>query len=631
MPTPTLRRTTPLRRARIDADQCDGREDKSTSIRCLGAKGNPQARSQVVIGVELVRWNADGRFDADVLIIGSGGTGLRAAIEARRYGVEVLVIDKAVIGMNSNTRYSGGGLKAALPGILETRYTTIFSTPEEHFQAALLHGEYLNDQELIETLTLEAPARVLELQEFGVTTFRAMYYHVQYPHGTGLVAPQMAHAKKIGCALRPGIVPTHLVTQRDRVAGCVGFNTHSERPVLIRAKAIILATGGAGEIYERNDTTVATTGDGLSLAFRAGLQLRDMEIVQFEPYVQAEPGLPMLDRHECEAEFFGILRNKDGEEFLKRYLPPRQEAVDSFEKQFGIPLTDIRERVARAMVSEVHAGRGDNGAVLFDLTHVPREVWDADIASRYTKSVLMRNGFDPTQKPIHVLPGAICTLGGIVINRRCETAIPGLYAAGEVAGGVHGAARLGGDALVETIVYGARAGKHAALYAKEAPPSRAGDAQLERAKKEWRDILGRSAEGASTAEAVRKKVKRIMWEKVGPLRDGTGLQQALDALNQLAENDAPRMGAPTVRRLRAVYEARSMLLTARLVASAALARTESRGAHYRLDYPYRDDRNWLQNIFLHGSERKIRITRKPIRLLRQKPGQVSRFGLEVRS
>lgn len=576
-------------------------------------------------------WKSDQTVDTDVLIIGSGGTGLRAAIEARRYGIQVFVIDKGVIGMNSNTRYSGGGLKAALPGILETRYTTIFSTPEEHFQAALLHGEYLNDQELIETLTLEAPGRVLELQEFGVTTFRAMYYHVHYPHGTGLVAPQMAYAKKLGCNLRPGIVPTNLIVEGDRVVGCVGFNVHTEKPVLIRAKAVILATGGAGEIYERNDTTVATTGDGFSLAFRAGLELRDMEIVQFEPYVQAEPGLPMMDRHECEAEFFGILRNKDGEEFLKKYLPPRQEAVDSFEKQFGIPLTDIRERVSRAMVSEVHAGRGDNGAVLFDLTHVPPEKWDADIASQYTRAALMRNGFDPTKKPIHVMPGAICNLGGVVINTRCETAIPGLYAAGEVAGGVHGAARLGGDALVETIVYGARAGKHAALYAMEAPAPRTGEAQLEDAKKEWQTMLSRPVEPDSSPDAIKKRIKKIMWEKVGPLRDGAGLQHALEELEQLAENETPRQSASTIRQLRAVYEARSMLLTARLVVTAALARTESRGAHYRLDFPYRDDCNWLKNICVHGNEKEIKTTTVPVRLLRHKPGPVSKFGLEVRS
>ena len=283
------------------------------------------------------------------------------------------------------------------------------------------------------------------------------------------------------------------------------------------------------------------------------------------------------------------------------------------------------------MVSEVHAGRGDNGAVLFDLTHVPPEAWDADIASQYTKAVLMRNGFDPTKKPIHVLPGAICNLGGVVINAHCETAIAGLYAAGEVAGGVHGAARLGGDALVETIVYGARAGKHAALYAMQSQAPRTGGAHLENSKREWQEILGRPAEGSCAADAIKKKIKKLMWDKVGPLRDGAGLRLANDELARLAEHDAPRMYAPTVRRLREVYEARSMLLTARLVVASALARTESRGAHYRLDYPYRDDRNWLRNIFVQGNEGEIVTTTSPIRLLRHKPGPVSKFGLEVRA
>ena len=575
-------------------------------------------------------WKSEREIDTDVLIIGSGGTGLRAAIEARRYGVEVYVVDKSVIGMNSNTRYSGGGLKAALPGILETRYTTIFSTPEEHFREALIHGEYLNDQELIETLALEAPARVLELQEFGVAHFEGLYFHVHYPHGTGLVAPEMAYARKLGCTLRPGIAPTHLLMDGDRVAGCIGFDVHTERPVLIRAKAVILATGGAAEIYERNDTTVNTTGDGFALALKVGAELRDMEIVQYEPYVQAEPGLPTMDRHECEAEFYGILRNKDGEEFLKNYLPPRQDEVDSFEKQFGMTLTDIRERVARAMVREVYEGRGDNGAVLFDLTHVAPEKWDADIASQYTRAVLMR-GFDPQKKPVHVLPGAICNLGGVAINPRCETGVPGLYAAGEVAGGVHGAARLGGDALVETIVYGARAGKFAAQYAMEANRPTDGKSQLEDARREWDAILSRPADQGASPRGIKKKIKRTMWENAGPLRSADGLQKATDELARLDEEDASRLRATTLRGLKEAYEVQSMLLTSRAVVASALTRTESRGAHYRLDFPYRDDRDWLRNTFIRGKGKDLEITTRPIRLLRYKPQPISKFGLEVRS
>ena len=572
-------------------------------------------------------WKAWRTLETDVLVIGSGGAGLRAAIEARRYGADVLVIDKVVIGMNSNTRFSGGGLKAALPGILEDRYTTIFSTPEEHFFQALLHGEFLNDQELIETLAIEAPARVLELQEFGVEHFGALYYHVHYPHGTGLVEPLMAHARGLGCALRPGIMPSELLLDGDRVIGCIGFDVHASRPLTISAKAVILATGGAGEIYERNDTTAGTTGDGHLLAYTAGAEFRDMEIVQFEPYVQAEPGLPEMDRHECEAEFFGVLRNARGEEFLQKYLPPRQEQVDSFEKQFGMPLTDTRERVARAMVTEVHEGRGDQGAVLFDLTKVPADKWSADIASEYTRAVLMR-GFDPDERPVHVLPGAICTLGGLVIDAQCHTTVRGLFAAGEVAGGVHGAARLGGDALVETIVFGARAGKHAALYAAEAEQAPVDERRQTDAVREWDTMLKRPA-GGPTAESVTTDLKRLMWTHAGPLRSEQGLREALERLDDL-DAEASGLGARSLRGIRALYEVRSMLLVARMVLMSALARTESRGAHYRLDHPYRDDIGWLGNIILTPDGRGLSLSVRPTRFPRHKPSAVSKFGVEVR-
>jgi len=531
--------------------------------------------------------------------------------------------------MNSNTRFSGGGLKAALPGILEDRYTTIFSTPEEHFYQALVHGEFLNDQELIETLAVEAPARVLELQEFGVEHFEALYYHVHYPHGTGLVEPLMAHARALGCTMRPGITPTDLLLDGDRVVGCIGFDVHTSRPLAISAKAVILATGGAGEIYERNDTTAGTTGDGLLLAFKAGAEFRDMEIVQFEPYVQAEPGLPQMDRHECEAEFFGILRNAHGEEFLQNYLPPRQNQVDSFEKQFGIPLTDIRERVARAMLSEVHEGRGDHGAVLFDLTGVSADKWSADIASEYTRAVLMR-GFDPAKEPVHVLPGAICTLGGITIDAQCHTTVPGLFAAGEVTGGVHGAARLGGDALVETIVFGARAGKYAAVYAAETKRSAVSQSRQNAVMGEWDSVLERPPAESPTTDSVKTLLKRLMWTHAGPLRDEKGLRKALGQLDGLDEQ-AGRLGARSLRGIRAAYEARSMLLVARMVLMSALARTESRGAHYRLDHPYRDDVAWLGNIFLAPDGHRLSLNVRPTRFPRHRPSLVSKFGVEVRS
>jgi len=575
-----------------------------------------------------MHFRSEKEIRTDVCIIGTGGAGLRAAIEARRHGVEVLLMDKVVIGTNNNTRYSGGGFKAALPGILSSAYTKIFDSPREHFEAALIHGEYLNDQWLVETLCYDAPARLLELKDFQVEHFRDLYLKVPYPHGTGLVKPLINKIKEMGCKTRPGLVATDLSVRDGVVKGLFGFDVYAGSWISIFAKSIILATGGAGEIFERNDTTANTTGDGYALAYSAGTTLRDMEIVQFEPYIQAEPGLPMMDRHECEAEFYGILRNRYGEDFLKNYLPPSKEALDAFHKQFGSHLTDIRERVARAMAQEVYAGRGDQGAVLFDLTHVPDEKWNADLASRYTRKVLLR-GFDIKKKPLHVFPGAICTLGGIRINPFTETDIKGLFAAGEVAGGVHGAARLGGDALVETIVYGARAGKAAALHALSTPKPTSLPGSS-RARKAFETFLANPASEAGNPAQIKKRIKSIMWQKVGLLREGAGLRQALQEVRQIQEEALPHLFAQTYRDLREAAEARNMVLVAEMVTRSALMREESRGAHYRLDFPYRDDRNWVKNIFLSEKEGRMSLRKEPIRLLQVRPQCRSKFGLEVR-
>lgn len=594
-------------------------------------------------------------IETDVLVIGSGGAGLRAAIEVRRYGAATLVVDKVVIGTNNNTRYSGGGFKAALPGILSDAYTRIFDSPSEHFEAAVIHGEYLNDQKLTEILCYEAPARILELKDFAVDHFGELYLRVPYPHGTGLVKPLKETARKMGCKMRPGMVVVDLIVDEGEVQGAVGFSVYTGELVLIRAGAVIIATGGAGEIFERNDTTVNTTGDGYAIAYRAGASLRDMEIVQFEPYVQAEPGLPMMDRHECEAEFYGILRNSLGEDFLGNYLPSRKEELDSFERQFGCHLTDIREMVARAMAMEVHAGRGVGGAVLFDLSHVPDEKWDADLASQYTRQVLLR-GFDVKSRPVRVFPGAICTLGGIVIDGCCRTRIPGLFAAGEAAGGVHGAARLGGDALVETIVFGARAGREAALYAlvgrggaeefaggrfrdrggrsrEETAVCSPGSAEEQYREAKWRleGMLSRPESREGDPIEIKRRLKSVMWKYAGPLRHEEGLGLLLEELLFLRKECLPKIHARSLRGLREAIEAENMVTVAEMVARSALERSESRGAHYRLDYPYRDDKGWLRNIIVERDVRngEIQLSAVPVQLSRAKPSGASKFGLEV--
>jgi succinate dehydrogenase/fumarate reductase flavoprotein subunit len=566
------------------------------------------------------------RERTDVLIIGSGGAGLRAAIEARRYGVKVTLVDKVVIGMNNSTRYSGGGIKAALPGILSTAYTTQYQDPREHFRQAMIHGEYLNDEALVEIMTFEGPARVLELKGLGVDTFDAMYLKVHYPHGSGLIGPLVKTARTMGCSLRPGMVITQILVEGGRVVGAAGVDIYRDRMAVFETGAIVIATGGAAETFLRNDTTVNTTGDGYTLALDAGASLRDMEIVQFEPYVQAEPGLPMMDRHEAEAEFHGVLRNALNEDFLVKYLPAVKSGQIPFEEQFGMALTDIRERVARAMVTEVAAGRGDNGAVLFDLRQVPAEKWQSDFASQYTRNVLLR-GFDVEKKPVHVLPGAICTLGGIAIDADCRTDVPGLFAAGEATGGVHGAARLGGDGLLDPIVFGARAGRSAALAVNGMPEI--SQTVVEKARAAVQDTLIDTPADLGALAKLRDRVKRTMWEQVGILRNGEAIAAAIPVLDEVAE----QVRATKVRSLRQFktrLETLNLARVGRMIAGAAARRTESRGAHFRTDFPQRDDGRWLVNHFVRQKGKELVYTERPIKLRTTQLIKQSKFGIEVK-
>jgi fumarate reductase (CoM/CoB) subunit A len=569
-------------------------------------------------------------IQTDVLVIGSGGAGLMAAIEARKYGGEVMMIDKVVLASNNNTRYSGGGLKAALPGILSQAYTKIFDTPSEHIEQALIHGEFMNDQDLIETLCYDAPARLLELKGLGVPHFGEIYLRIPYPHGTAIVKPLLKRAKEMGCKTSAGIVCVDLALSEDgKVVGIIGVDVHARKLVRISARATILATGGAGELFKRNDTTANTTGDGFAIAYRAGAALRDMEFMQFEPYVQAEQGLPMMDRHECEAEFYGVLKNKDGDDFLQNYIKTKTTRMTPFHEQYGYHLTDIRELVARAMATEVDEGRGDNGAVLFDLRHVDEGTWKSDLASQYTREVLLR-GFDLKKNMVHVFPGAIHSLGGICITVDCETGLPGLYAAGECAGGVHGAARLGGDGLGEAIIFGARAGRAAARYARQAelPPAANVPAIIDYLRGVVVDDGGEG--GREKIRKIKGRLQSVTWGAVSLLRNGKDLESAAAEIALIAQEvGAVRVNTP--RKLKELLEARNMVMTASFMTNAALMRTESRGGHFRTDYPFRDDKNWFKNIFLKKSAAgDMSCTTRDVDDSKYPRLEFSKFGLEVR-
>jgi fumarate reductase (CoM/CoB) subunit A len=552
----------------------------------------------------------------DVLIIGGGGAGLRAAVESQRYGARTLIVDKAVVGWNNNTVLAGGGVKGALKGMLDETIEKQYSTPEEHFEDTIRYGQFLNDQQLVEILAVEAPARILELGGFGVTDFHALCNLGNPAKGGSAITEGLSRAyKQLGGKSLHATVIVDLLMGADRVVGAIGYRILQRRFVRILAKSTIVAAGGTGELFERNYTVGTTTGDGYALAARVGAPLMDMEFVQFSPYVAAEPNLPMWYVMPCKARMLGVLRNAKGESFIENYLKPVGGEGRPFPERFGALPTDIREIIAWAICMEVHEGRGHDGGVFLDLSHVPDEAWEEDRPGQFNRHRLF-HGFD-FKKPIHVIPGVITHLGGIRINERTETAIPGLYAAGEVAGGVHGARRRGGNAISDCLVFGARAGKYGALAARELgvipePVSAEGQAVAE----EW---LARRPTVDGSPQAFKQRIKKIMWTHVGPLRSATTLGKAREEMIALAKAAAAELSASDPFALQYALEVRHMLETGRQIIDSALERHESRGDHYRLDFPDHGGAQWLFNVELTGDADRRVIRHTPVNMVRLRP------------
>ena len=563
------------------------------------------------------------QLSTDVLVVGTGAAGLRAAIEARRYGAEVLVIDKSLIGVNNNTVFAGGGLKAALPGTLNQTMNKAYNTPEEHMADTIMYGGYLNDQRLVERLAVEAPARLLELQEFGVKHFENLRLHQDTAkYGGKITKPLAQTCKSMGVRFRPHMFIYDFIVEDGVLKGAVCFDSLSGKKVQIHTKSLVAATGGAGEVYLRNNTVSTATGEIFSLAYRAGAELIDMELVQIDPYILAEPGLPMWYVLPCDARFLAVLRNAQGEPFMTKHLPLKGTLEDPFPKRFGVHPPDVRELISRAMFLEVLEGRGENGAVMLDCTHVPEEEWLKDPADVYARKAILR-GFDLQKKMLHMLPGAIHNLGGIKINDKTETNIPGLYAAGECAGLVHGAGRLGGNALSDCLVFGAIAGRHSAEYAASRNGDRTTEELFEQ-KQHTLDHIVEQKKDSLASRDVRKKIQTIIWETAGPVREEENLQKGIAQLEEVNEKDIHLLYAPSSKPLhiKEAMEVYNMATIGEMILKSALMRTESRGgAHYRLDYQEEDNQNWLKNIIITSVDGNMRLDAVPVELTRFKPSK----------
>ncbi|MEX2534559.1 MAG: FAD-binding protein [Trueperaceae bacterium] len=553
-----------------------------------------------------------GRVATDVLVVGSGGAGLRAALAAHDEGAKVVLVSKGLLRM-SHTRMSGGRFQAV----------TGFD-PEDsrdlHFKDTMAGGAYLNNPELVQTLVDDSLDRAYDLEDFGLIWGRVddtEYRVVGVGGGTRL---RLLGAQDEGVGIAETLInqmfardipyleyvmAIELLMVGSRVAGAIGYDLLNGGWVVIEAQTVILATGGASQLYATNSGPILNSGDGLGMAFRAGAELIDMEFFQYIPisfvYPQSIRGYTLLEpqyygrRHWDVDGEPGHLLNIEGERFMKRYDPERMES-------------GTRDVLAQAIFSEIRAGRGTpEGGVYLKADKSIQEIFLKE-RPMYVRRILENYGpgtarFDD---PLQVTPSALYTVGGVRIDANGRTSIDNLFAAGEVSGGVHGANRVGGNSLPDIQVFGFRAGKAAAQMAL-AGRNPAGqdldkpaDDVVKRAARRVQPI-GRN--GATRVAQVKKRIQEMMWDHVGVIRDGAGLAETLDRLSGLRksiDNGIQISAVKTLNReLQEYFEIDNLLDVASVMTSAANFREESRGAHFRSDFPeVRDE--WACNIVVQN-------------------------------
>jgi succinate dehydrogenase / fumarate reductase flavoprotein subunit len=529
----------------------------------------------------------------DVLIVGAGCAGMRAAIEAFDAGADVALLSK-IHPVRSHSGAAEGGINAALGNASE-------DDPETHAFDTVKGSDYLGDQDAIQVLCDEAPGDVYQLENWGAVFSRTEDGRIaQRPFGAA-GAPRTAYAADITGHVLVHVlyeqvmkrqIPAYeeyfawkLVMNDDRCQGVIAWDLLNGGLKSIGAKTVILATGGAGRLYVGTTNAYSCTGDGMALALRVGVPLKDMEMMQFHPTTLAPTGVLITEG--CRGEGAYLL-NSENDRFLKRYAPNAMELAS-------------RDVISRAEQTEIDEGRGVDGNVLLDLRHLGAD----RILERLhgTRELSMTfAGVDPIYEPIPVRPGAHYHMGGVDTDVWGLTNVEGLYAAGECACvSVHGANRLGGNALMETITYGKRAGRHAAEWALanttvEVPPSTEADA-----KRELKQLLDR-AQGERPWK-IRDELAQTMHENFGVFRREDQMQQQGEIVAGLRERYervvVEDKGQVFNNDLTQALELGFLLELAECMIVAGLARKESRGAHARpYDYPDRDDENYMKHTLV---------------------------------
>ena len=579
----------------------------------------------------------------DVLIIGAGGAGLRAAVEASAAGVKVAVISKSLLG-KAHTVMAEGGIAAAMGNVDDRDNWKV------HFSDTLRGGQYLNNWRMAELHAKEAPACVRELEAWGALFDRTKDGRILQRNFGGHRYPRLAHVgdrtglemirtlQDHGIHLGLDVFMEHtvvtLLKDGDRISGAFGYDRERGRFHLFRAKAVVLATGGIGRAYKITSNSWEYTGDGHSLAYHAGASLMDMEFVQFHPTGMIWPpsvqGILVTEGVRGEG---GVLRNKNGERFMFKDIPPLyvDQTANSEEEGWKYTQGDknarrppellTRDHVARCIRREVREGRGSpHGGVFLDIAWIKERIPHAaehikkKLPSMYHQFKQLAD-IDITQVPMEVGPTTHYMMGGVRVDADSQMSdVPGLFAAGECAAGLHGANRLGGNSLSDLLVFGKRAGEYAAAFAKNHAQGSINSEELATTEK-WA-LRPFENNGAENPYNVQHQLQGMMQDLVGIVRQESEMLHALDELKKLWA-EAERVTVHGNREFNSGWhtalDLRNLLTVSELVTLAALDRKESRGGHYRDDFPAKDEQFGKFNIVVKkGPAGEIQLTHVPI-------------------
>ena len=577
-------------------------------------------------------------FESDILVVGAGGAGLRAVVAAREAGCSVRVVCKSLLG-KAHTVMAEGGVAAALGNMGEP------DNWEVHFQDTMKGGAFLNNWRTVQIFTQEAPERVLELEQYGAVfdrtpqglisqrpfgghTYRRLN-HVGDRTGLELIRTMQDKAVSMGMDIHMETTLTRLLLDGDRVVGAFGYLRETGRFVVFKAKAVVFATGGWGRMYKVTSNSWESTGDGVMMAFDAGAELMDMEMVQFHPTGMVwPPGVRGLLITEGVRGEGGVLRNNKGERFMFKpeYTPERYKGQFADTEEEGHrwledkknnrrpPELLPRDEVARAIYKEVLAGRGsEHGGVYLDVTHRGADYIKRKLPSMYEQFHALGD-VDITRQPMEVYPTIHYTMGGIRADPETAAAtIPGLYAAGESAAGLHGANRLGGNSLSDILVFGRRAGMAAAEYAKSVSQGRIDEAQVQ--AEAARMMAPFESGGDENPYTLTAELQEAMQADAMIARTAAGLTRCLDKILELQQRaqriciQGNTMFNPGWHGSRDIH---NMLTTSEIIVRCALAREESRGAQWRQDFPDFSPEWAKKNLIATRDGDAVKISTSPL-------------------